>query len=536
MSLGAASNFSQGWNARTYDTALRLPVSRLRDSIRWADVETVKGRYDFGKPSTSYPSKLSTAQIRLTLTLNWGNPLYDDGKTPYSPEGLVAFGKFAAEVAKRFAAVDTLEVGNEVNGNNFVSGPVKAAAPEERRRYHLAMVQAAAAGVHAVRPDVNVIGGSTHSLPAGYLWPLLTTPGVNALQGLAVHPYTTPIDQLRGQLAVLRRDEKFRRLPLHVTEIGSREPAKAADDLLRSYAMLASLGTTEMDWYPLNQRGDGLVPLIAGDGSVTAAGAAFRFIQQHLSDHAAKDISPDPFTFVVAFGDRIQVMWGAHRTVSIDPAVVDAYDATGSHLTGTLALGEDTALVLIGKRPISSGNGVSLGCTPLIADSFYQFTYPPSRVTEGFENFIRVAGHDQLFETMPGQQSPGSLWTPYLGHHAFPGLRLTARTMLPAFRASEGAIVHRYVASRSRNLRLLARFDPGGQGKVGGIVTLYQGDEALASHLIDGPVTIDRTLALRKGDAVTLVTSTQESSRGTTIRYRIQLLAPDETCDAQHAI
>lgn len=534
MSLGAASNFSQGWNEQTYDTALELPISRLRDSIRWADVETIKGHYDFGKPATAYPSKLGAADIRLTLTLNWGNPLYDGGNTPYSPEGLAAFGRFAAEVVRRFSAIDTIEIGNEVNGKNFVSGPVKAAGLAERRRYHLAMVQAAAAAVHAIRPEVSVIGGSTHSLPSGYLWSLLDMPGANALQGLTVHPYTTPIDQLRGQLAELRRNERVRSLPLYVTEIGSRQPAKAADDLLRSYAMLASLGVKEMDWYPLNQRGDGMVPLIARDGSITSAGAAFRLVRERLSQHTAKDISPDPFTFIIAFGDHIQVMWGARRAVTINPAEVDVYDATGSRMTGhTLALDEDSTVVLVGKRPLSSGTDAKLGCNPLLADSFYQFNYPPKPAyPEGFETSIRIAGHNLPLETMPGQQRPGSLWTPYLGHHNFAGLRLTASTMLPAFRGGDGAIVHRYVADRDRELRLVAKFNSPEQRGGTVVVALAVAEEALAPYVIDGPVTIDRNIALRKGEAVTFTTRAQGSSRGGTIDYRIQLMAPANSCNA----
>ena len=171
VAIGAASNFSQGWNDLTGKAVRDLQMVRLRDSIRWSEVERTPGRYQFDRPTTTWPDRFPG--VAITLTLNWGNPLHDNGHSPSSPEGLAAFGRFAAAVASRFPQVDTLEIGNEVNSANFVSGPVKDAGLAPRGAYHLAMVRAAAQAVQAVRPGMKVIGGSTHSLPAGFLWPLL---------------------------------------------------------------------------------------------------------------------------------------------------------------------------------------------------------------------------------------------------------------------------------------------------------------------------------------------------------------------------
>ncbi|MEJ2458904.1 MAG: hypothetical protein P8Y58_12490 [Novosphingobium sp.] len=374
--LGAASNFSQGWNPRAAQAARDLPVPRLRDSIHWADVERTPGHYSFDKPTTTWPDRFAHSAVRITLTLNWGNPLYDHGMTPHSPRALAAFGRFAAAVVQRFPQIDRLEIGNEVNSANFVSGPVKKAGLARRGPYHLAMVRAAARAVRNVRPEVEVLGGSTHSLPAGFLWPLLDLPGAGDIAGLAVHPYTTPIDQLPVQIGLLRGHGPAAGLPLHVTEFGSADPRRAADDLVRGYATLAALGVAELDWYPLNPRGDGLVPLVRRSGALTEAGQAFRFVQARLAGKRARDISPDRFTFVHRFGGKIEVVWGAPRTVRIDAGAVTAFDATGAPLDpGSLTLREDRAIVLIGRKPLSDGS-VRFGCNPLVADSFYQFGYP----------------------------------------------------------------------------------------------------------------------------------------------------------------
>jgi hypothetical protein len=393
--LGTASNFSQGWNDRTFEAALRLPVTRFRDGIRWSEVEVAPGQYTFDKPKTAYITQLEERGARLTLTVNWGNPLYDQGATPHSPEALTAFGKFVAEMISRYPAIDALEVGNEFNGANFVSGPVKEAGLAERGRYHLAMVRSARRAAKAVRPDVKVLGGATHSLPAGYMWPLLDDGGAQLIDGLAVHPYTTPIDQLPSQIRVLRRHTAARTMPIYVTEFGSRDEDRAGDDLVRAYATMASLGARELDWYPLNERGDGHIPLIGRDLTPTAAGKAFRFVQKRLADHVAQDISPDRFTFVHAFGPNTWVTWGAARSVRVG-AGVEAYDATGTRLpSDDLRLEEDRALILVGNRELRSGENVTFGCNPLIADSFYRFGYPEDgaamAIGDGFERFIAKA-------------------------------------------------------------------------------------------------------------------------------------------------
>lgn len=529
--LGAASNFSQGWNADTGQSALDLPLRRIRDSIRWQDVERNPGTYNFDKPATTWPDHVTDSGTRITLTLNWGNPLYDNGDTPHSPEALAAFGRFAAAVVKRFPQIDTLEIGNEINSANFVSGTVKDAGIAERGQYHLAMMRAAAEAVHAVRPNVVVLGGATHSLPAGFLWPLLDLPGAGAIQGLAVHPYTTPIDQLPAQIGFLRRHRLAAGLPLYVTEFGSQNPQRAADDLMRGYATLATLGTAEIDWYPFNDRGDGLVPLIMRDGSITGAGKAFRFIQSRLSRLAARDASPDPFTIVRSFGPNIEVMWGAKRMVSVDPGKVSIYDATGIRVDPEdLVLSEDRAFLLVGSEPLDSGTLVRFGCQALIADSFYQFGYPLDGASQApeatFARFVSSGGRELPFQVLPGQQRAGVPWTPYLGRADMSNVRLMADTMLPAT-GPGGAIVHRYAVAHDGRLHLAAEFTPSSDSADGITVEAAQDGQVIVSRSGTAPVNIDLHMKVRKGQSLTLAVGPGGNARGDTTRYRIRIFDED---------
>ena len=524
--LGAASNFSQGWNDQTFEAALRLPVTRFRDGIRWSEVETSPGKYVFDKPRTAYIAELGKRGARLTLTLNWGNPLYDNGDTPHSPEALAAFEKFVTEMVSRYPAIDTIEVGNEFNGANFVSGLVKEAGLAKRGRYHLAMVRSAVQAVKAVRPEVKVLGGATHSLPGGYIWPLLDGGGAELFDGLAVHPYTTPIDQLAAQIGVLRRHPAARTMPLHVTEFGSRDADRAGDDLVRAYATMASLGVRELDWYPLNERGDGHIPLIGRDLAPTAAGEAFRFVQEQLADRVGKDVSPDRFTFLHAFGRNTWVAWGAARTVAIG-AGVEAYDATGAHLPSSdLRLAEDRALILVGNRRLRSGGNVTFGCNPLVADSFYQFGYPEEGQTQadgdGFERFVAKGARELPLETLPGQQRSNVPWNPYLGLAAMPQLRLTADSMLPALTGND-AIVHRYTATSDLVANLNARFTPSAESADGISVTVSLNGDVIFERSGNSSIEVERALQLKAGDEVSLAVSANGTSRGDTTDYRIRL-------------
>lgn len=526
--LGAASNFSQGWDAQTFDAAIALPLTRFRDGIRWSEVERSRGKYTFDTARTTYMAQLEQRGARLTLTVNWGNPLYDNGYTPHSDEALAAFGRFVAEVVARYPAVDTVEVGNEFNGANFVSGPVKTAGLAQRRRYHLAMVRSAARAAKAVRADVRILGGATHSLPAGYLWPLLEGDGARLFDGFAVHPYTTPIDQLAVQIGVLRRHPAARTIPLHVTEFGSRDPDRAGDDLVRAYAVMASLGVRELDWYPLNERGDGHIPLVSRDLTLTSAGKAFRLVQERLAHRAGRDISPDRFTFVHAFGSGTWVVWGAPRALTIDAASVSAFDATGLRLApGSLALSEDRALILIGKGALKSGGNVTFGCNSLIADSFYQFGYPQEGRAaadgDGFDRFVTIAGQERPFETLPGQQRPGVPWNPYLGLAAFPQLRLSADTMLPALTGAQDAIVHRYIAPQDITITLRARFAPSGQSSDGITIDLARNGIVLLSQSARSAISIAQNVRLKAGDALSLAVRPNGTPRGDVTDYRIRL-------------
>lgn len=499
MVLGAGSNFSQGWSEQTFTAATELGVTDFRGSIRWADVERSPGEYTFDHPRTQYPAQLAAIGARLVLTVSGSNPLYDNGQTPHSPQAVAAFAQFVRAVVERYPAVSAIEVGNEFNGSDFVTGSVRTQGLAQRARYHLALLRAVAEQVRDVRPELPILGGATHSIPVGYLWDVLDTAGPSLIDGLAIHPYTTRVDQLPAQIGVLRRNSTARGIPIYVTEFGVQVEAEAPDHMLRGYATMASLGFAALVWYPLNERGDGMVPLIRRDGSVTAAGEAFRFIRDNLAPFPARDISPDAFTFVHAFGDRVLVLWGGARPITLSRPDISAFDARGNPLDErSLTLAPDRAVVLRSEQPLRLGDDVQLACITLIADSFYQFAYPQRANTgaaAGFTATLRTAASERSLVTLPGQQRGGVPWVPYLGLRETDNVRLMAETMALGApgragrsTAASGALVQHWVPPGAGRLRLDATLTPALRNQQMISVEINQAGRRLFADQRAGPV------------------------------------------------
>lgn len=529
--LGAASNFSQGRQSGMLKYSSEVGVHSFRDGMSWERAEPDPGHYDFSHKRTGYPVILGAIGGRVSVVLNWGNPHYDNGDTPHSPEALRAFGAFAGALVERFPQIDSLEVGNEFNGVNFVSGPLRDLTPLDRARAYVPMLKAASRAARAERADIRILGGATHSLPAGYLWALLDAGAGEWLDSLAVHPYTTPAEQFVRQVAVLRRHPVAASLPLEVTEFGSPDPEAAAGHLLRNYCQFALGGVTRAVWYPLNTRGDGMVPLFAPDGEITSAGEAFRLVATYMEGRPVADAAPDAFGYGCRFGEDVLVLWGAPRDIQVPPDVL-ALDARGRPAASPLKLSETEPLVLIAPNGESLDGRVNIGDSGLIADSFHEFSYPENDEFrargDGFERFARRGEQEFPLRAMPGQQARGTPWVPYRGNENFRSIRLTAQGILPGGRPGAPVeIVHRYVASSSGTVLLKADFRPGERSEDGISVGVTIDGVPVFHDVGKGRIAIAALpLELSRGSRLEIVVGPNGTSNGDLTDYTIRLRKP----------
>ena len=332
--LSAASNFSQSWLPEILDASNDVPVFDFRDEVHWNDVEKVKGHFMYRGWRFTYPAVLEARNKGMILVMIGRNVNYDDGGTPYSPEGIAAYGRYVAETVKKFPAIHTVEIENEFNSEHFVFGQPRTQDLQERAEYYVALLKSAYEQVKAVRPDVEVVGGAAHSIPAGYLKHVFALGGADYMDAIALHPYTTHPEQIPEQVQVLRRQAAAKDLPIQMTEFGTTDEQAAPAYLMRSYCQMALSGVERAVWYPLHPRGDGLVPLVTAEGQVTPTGLAYRTAQQLFADHPVKNIAPDQFTYGCQFGPNRMMLWGAPRTLTVDSGVT-VRDVTGEVVEGT---------------------------------------------------------------------------------------------------------------------------------------------------------------------------------------------------------
>ncbi|MFB6875409.1 hypothetical protein [Streptomyces sp. NPDC056323] len=97
--------------------------------------------------------------ITPLIIANRANSPYDNGRTPSSPEGITAFGKFAAAVIEHYDE-SSVEVLNEYNAgtfNNSACGKSAACYLEVLKEVHQ-VVKAADPGASVVGPATIGIG------------------------------------------------------------------------------------------------------------------------------------------------------------------------------------------------------------------------------------------------------------------------------------------------------------------------------------------------------------------------------------------
>jgi hypothetical protein len=534
MQLGAATQFAQGRDPSVVDQAFAFGVTDFRDGMRWNEVETAPGAYSFDAATTAYPDWILSRGGTVSLTINWGNRFYDDGATPHSDAAHAAQARYITALLDRFPEIDTIEIGNEYNGNDFVNGPVLKDGYGKRAAHYVRMLDDVAARVRRLHPDVTVLGGATHSIPVGYYENLFTKGAAPHMDGIALHPYTTPPEQLQVQLAALRsRFPLGTDLPIHVTEFGSTDPESAPDYVAKMLAVMSAADVRRAVWYPLKKSGnEKSVPLLRRDGTPTSAGEAWRFVGGLMAETRAEDVSPDAFTYAYRLGDRALVIWGEPRLIEVDDDVV-VQDATGRVLGAPERIDPERVLVLTARNGIALGDNVRLGRSRLLADSYHQFGYPgvPSR-TGDEDPFVRGAHNGRKpipFEMKGGGETNGVVWTPYLGNSFTKPMRIGAKAMVPGVagqgeRRREIRMVHRYTADRDQVVDIRSSWQPSKRTKDGVTVRIRSDDAVLFEESTAVATRADLgRVRLRKGQSLTFDLLPNRNAQGDATRYRIQI-------------
>lgn len=544
MRLGVVTHFGQGWSLDLQAELAALGAATVRDGLNWSIAETAPGRYDFSDPRTGFPGQLSP-ELTTIVNFSYPNPLYDQGVTPHTDAGRRAQAAFVAAALDRFPGIDAVEIGNEFNAQNFVSGPVETESYEERDEYYFAMLKAVYVEVKQGHPGVQVLGGATHSLPLAYLRDLFALGALDYMDGLAVHPYTSQPEHLGDHLALLRSVMGADAVPIHVTEF-SREvdtAAEAAPYLVKAVAVMAASSVATATWYALlEQSYYRNMGLLETDRSPRPAAHAFAMMLALLAEFGnPRDVSPpDRLARVYQFADRAAVLWGVRRALTVD-ASVSAYDAEGREVTERpLYLDEDQPLLLIGAGPIGLGSGYALEPTNVVGDSLYQFDVVNlEREASGFEgpwSYYALNGEGRLdvLYTRLGGDVQSEPWRPYIGHDWMRPLSVEPTSVTPVdfgdglSPKDRYSVVERFTAPEAGTLRIEGNWQVSEESADGiSLVIVADGDELYSTAGRGRIEVVIPAVSVEAGSTIDFVVGVNgDASRDRTVR-RIRLLRAD---------
>lgn len=373
--FGVMTHFAQGWSTDIVLLIAAAGIRHVRDEQYWAEMEPERGRFVMPAGYAGYVAALQSHGIGLLLEATFGNPRYDGGVTPFSPEAQAAFGRYAAELCRRNRVrLDAIEVWNEINGS-FCDGPCL----QDRPGVYAGMLKQAHAALKAVDPTVTVVGGAAVLAPLPWFRDLLDRGVLAELDVLAVHPYRPQPEGVEADIAALRALVRSynggRDKPIWATEAGTLAPTErdrhaAVSYLVRQLALLRHAGVERIYWYLardyLDFEGMGLLrrpESSFGRYAPNPIYPAYAALIRLLGDATARErVAADPRTWLLGFtrkdGSPITVAWSMRGDTELELRAeqpIAIYDVMGNRQRlaaqgSTVALRLDTMPVYLAGR------------------------------------------------------------------------------------------------------------------------------------------------------------------------------------------
>lgn len=506
---GVTTHFSQGWPPRLMAEAAPLGAGMIRDSLHWAQVETVPGQYSFTPGNSGHIEAACAAGMKVLLGIEPRNKIYDGGVSVYTPPAQDAFARYLAAIAARYrGCVTAIEVANEINGANNVTGP----AATTRVAWYLALLKAIHARVKPVNPELLIVGGSTNTIATGFQERLFAAGALDYIDAVAVHPYRNDPEGVDREItrlyAAMARHGPVK--PIWATEF-SRDfarPADAAPFLLKMLMLLQSAGAQKQLWYAMiDQKWFPTMGLLTANGGDKPAGKAFSFATHRLAPlgPARRIDHGDPTLFHFRIGNRFDVVWGTPRSLAAVGAA-GAFRADGNSIPVPVEVREDPVA-------IEGASRIDFGQPQVVADSVYGFAQPP----------LQWLGR----RTDTGAEYPlvpiDWQWTTYLGSPSNRQMIVNQAGIGPAVKTS--AVV-RYVATEASPLYASVCLAPQGPAGDGAVGELRHNGSVVWSDTVarsTGPRSGTARIAVKPGDRIEFVLSPNQPPTGARMKYRFRV-------------
>lgn len=202
----------------------KMGVDAVRDEIGWGASEKEKNVYAFIERHKTLIQSLKKAGLPMLWSHSYGNKLYNEGRFPDNPAAREAYGRFGAEVLRRFGDnILAIEILNEPNkldpGRDYL--PILRSVHDAVR----------GAGFKHEIISVGGAGPAGGGMSPGFAVQLFAQGGAKYCDSFSQHPYMTPftpdlgyakgtahLDAALGRAGALV--EKYKLSGSWVTEVG----------------------------------------------------------------------------------------------------------------------------------------------------------------------------------------------------------------------------------------------------------------------------------------------------------------------------
>ncbi len=218
--FAAATHYGQDWDPASLPLLATGGFPQLRDEVYWNQVETSPGVYDWSRARAEFLDPAASRGVRPLLLAGYGNPLYDDGNGPKSPEAVAAYSAYAAAMASEFGdRASAIEVWNEWDLG--LGGNTNTSAAD-----YVNLLRSASPAIKAAAPGLPVIGPAVADLNTSWLEDAFKLGALDYVDGIVLHPYSYPagaeaLDTRIEQLdALVKKYNGGVSKPLWITEHG----------------------------------------------------------------------------------------------------------------------------------------------------------------------------------------------------------------------------------------------------------------------------------------------------------------------------
>jgi hypothetical protein len=240
---------SKGDIDRAINAAADAGIKLIRWDVPWVEVELRKGTLAVPRMWDYIVDTARDRGIQSLLILDYGNPFYDGGDKPISPEAVAAFARYGAFVADHFAGrVRYYEIWNEWE---LKTGGTK---PGNSKTYATLVREAYPTIKRAVPDTILLIGTLTtasyiHSGIFGSYFDQVLRLGLGEYcDGVSLHPYVHQVPSMRTPAAFqklvgdmvrqIRSSSGLEKKPIYITEFGwttSTNERGVSEDLQAKY-------------------------------------------------------------------------------------------------------------------------------------------------------------------------------------------------------------------------------------------------------------------------------------------------------------